>query len=248
MTALSSLVTTPGYRRAVLIRRTLAVLLVVCAAVSALAQRAADDPAVLVFTRDVAPGSVLTANDVALRSLPGDIVPNNALRIVNDAENRVVASTAAAGEVVTATRLLGPDLVSALVAARAEEGESSISDSYTLVPIKLAEPAIIPMLHHGDEVSVVTAESHTPTAPSPNVASAPAGGARIIATGGIVVIAGSAATGAPNSPAGPALSGESEAGVLLLLRNEDAAAVAAASLTSPLAVVLTGKMTHQAKM
>ena len=79
-----------------------------------------------------------------------------------------------------------------------------------MVPVKLADPDIIPMLHHGTRVSVVTAGDGTP---------------QTVAESGTVVIAG-----APGE--------EDSSSVLLLLRHSDAATVAAASLSSPLAVVL----------
>lgn len=191
---------TPGYRRAVLLRRGAAVALVFCAAVSAL--RVDSDPRVLVFARDVAPGEVIVSGDVELRPLPEDAVPPSSLSSVGDAEGQIIASHASSGEVVTSSRLVGPDLTRALVGGDAGD--------FTLVPVKLAEPDIIPMLHHGDRVSVVTAGNGAP---------------QTIADSGIVVIAGS-----PED--------DNNSGVLLLLRHGDAAAVAAASLSSPLAVVI----------
>ena len=129
-------------------------------------------------------------------------MPDSVIPSIADAEGQVIASHASAGEVVTATRLLGPDLVSALVGDKAE--------GYTMVPVKLADPDVIPMLHHGNHVSVVTAGD---------------GSAQTVAESGIVV-----STGAEED--------ENNSGVLLLLKHEDAEAVAAASLTSPLTVVL----------
>nr|VDG62732.1 flagellar basal body P-ring biosynthesis protein FlgA [Streptococcus thermophilus] len=199
----------PGYRRALALRRLTAALLLLAALLTAVTGRAANDPAVLVFTREVSPGEPLSAGDVELQRLPEAIVPESALNQATEVEGQIVASTASAGEVVTATRLLGPDLVSALV-----PGDRA---DYTMVPVKLAEPDIIPMLHHGDRVSVVTIDQ-----------AGQEGAARTIATNGLVLLAG----GADDSPAGS---------VLLLLLHQDAEAVAAASLSSPLAVVLTGE-------
>ena len=195
---------TPGYRRAVVLRRSAAAVLVAGAALSALMNRANADPGVVVFARDVAPGDVVEADDLAVRPLPEDAVPSSAVASLEEASGQIVASHASAGEVVTATRLLGPDLVSALVGDDADE--------FTLVPVKLADPDILPMLHHGDHVSVVTAGEKE---------------AITVAESGIVVIAG-----APEEDDNPS------SGLLLLLRHRDASAVAAASLTSPLAVVI----------
>lgn len=193
---------TPGYRRSVALRRGAAAVLVAGAAVSALLSRANADPGVVVFARDVHPGDVVEAGDLAVRSLPEEFTPPSAVASVEAAEGQVIASHASSGEVVTSTRLLGPDLVGALVGDDAE--------AYTMVPVKLADPDIIPMLHHGARVSVVTAGDGTP---------------QTVAESGTVVIAG-----APGE--------EDSSSVLLLLRHSDAATVAAASLSSPLAVVL----------
>ncbi len=193
---------TPGYRRSVVLRRCAAVVLVIAAGGYALLDRAGADSGVVVFTRDVSPGDVIGSDDVAVKPLPEDIVPDSVIPSIADAEGQVIASHASAGEVVTATRLLGPDLVSALVGDKAE--------GYTMVPVKLADPDVIPMLHHGNHVSVVTAGD---------------GSAQTVAESGIVV-----STGAEED--------ENNSGVLLLLKHEDAEAVAAASLTSPLTVVL----------
>lgn len=205
-----SILSTPGYRRSVLLRRIVAGLLIACAALLALSGRVAKDPQVVVFARDVGPGDVLDPHDVELRSLPSQFVPDNALTDGAKAEGQVIAAAASAGEVLTTTRITGPDLVSSVAHARGED-----PSAFTLVPVKLAEPDIVPMLHHGDEVSVVT----TADSAAADVA------ARTIATGGTVITAG---------------SGEAQTGVLLLLRNEDAETVAASSLTLPLTVVLTG--------
>lgn len=193
---------TPGYRRAVVLRRSAAAFLVVCAAVSALLSRADADPGVVVFARDVAPGDVVEADDIEIRPLPEEFVPPSTVDTVDAAAGQIVASHASTGEVVTATRLIGPDLVGALVGDDAS--------NFTMVPVKLADPDIIPMLHHGDRVSVVTTGDGRP---------------RTVADSGIVVTAGSTEE-------------EGSSGVLLLLAHDDASAVAAASLASPLAVVV----------
>lgn len=226
--SLRGVFSTPGYRRAIVLRRLAAAALLAAACISAVVDRAITDPSVVVFTRSVQPGEVLSAEDIALRPVPDDVTPDTALKDPAAAEAQVVASHADAGEVITSTRLLGPDLVSALVP---EPGE------YTLVPVKLAEPGIIPMLHHGDEVSVVTVGDvhNRPAGPD-----GPPAHARTIASGGIVVIAGGAERINSRSDA-PDQSATTDGAVLLLLRGGDAETVAAASLSSPLAVVLSGR-------
>ena len=188
---------TPGYRRSVLIRRAVAVILVVAAVAQVLVDASRSDPPTLTFARDIAPGTVLTAEDVEMRRLPAEAVPDTALGEVALAEGQMLAAAATRGEVVTSARLVGPDLA-ALLTADEPDGE-------TMVPVPVAEPDIVPMLHHGARVDVVGQ------------------GPRVVASGGRVVT-----------------TGEGDA-VLVLLRQDQAAAVAAASLSEPLTLVLSNR-------
>lgn len=187
---------TPGYRRTVLVRRVLAALLIVAALLSMLVRASHADPQAVVFARDVPAGARIEAEDVTLRRVPQEVLPEHTLVDVTLAHSHILAAAAAAGEVVTSTRLVGPDLVRDLV-ADAPRGEP-----FTMVPISLAEPDILPMLHHGAHVDIV------------------AEGPRTVAEGGRIVTVGEEGT------------------VLVLLRNSQAAEVAATSLAEPLAVVL----------
>ncbi|WP_175935394.1 SAF domain-containing protein [Corynebacterium sp. Marseille-P4321] len=189
---------TPGHRRSVILRRALALALLVAALGSALINAAHADPYVVTFAREVAPGTTLSADDLELRRLPPDMVPENALRETALAEGQLLAAAAARGEVVTTTRLVGPDLSAALLA------DAPPGEPFSMVPVPLAEPDIIPLMHHGAQVDVVGQ------------------GPRVVATGGKVVTTGDEGT------------------VLVLLRQSEASAVAAASLGEPLTLVLSG--------
>ena len=94
---------TPGYRRSVIIRRIVTVVLVIAAALHVIVGVSRNDPAVVVFVREVAPGTTLTGEDVALRRLPADAVPQGALSDLALAEGQLLAAAASAGEVVTST-------------------------------------------------------------------------------------------------------------------------------------------------
>lgn len=159
----------PGYRRAVVLRRAAAATLLAAAALHALAGRASD-PLVATFASPASAGDVLDEVDVELRRVPESAVPENAVRDPAEAVSQIVASPASAGEVITTTRLVGPDLARELVGDDAAE-------PYGMVPVALAEPDIIPMLRHGATVSVVTtaADGAQPAT---------------IATGGRVVLTG----------------------------------------------------------
>lgn len=164
------LLTTAGYRRSVFLRRTLAFALLLFAVGYTALQATHADPQVLTFARDVAPGSTLSAEDLALRRLPAEALPATAVTEAALAEGQILAAAASAGEVVTTTRLVGPDLAAALTAG-APPGEA-----FSMVPVPLAEPDVLPLLHHGADVDVVGQ------------------GPRLVAAGGKVVTSGEEGT------------------------------------------------------
>lgn len=226
MPRLVSTLRTPGHRRGVVVRRAIAVALLIAALASALSA-AKELPRVPVFSRDLPAGAELALADVDLARLPTSSIPDSAVAAKpEELTGRVITAAAGKGEVVTDARLLGEDLVSSLVSG-------SDAAAARMIPVKLAEPDIIPHLHHGDTVDVVTAvdaasspsdvgEGEAPTAPT----------ARVIATGGRVVSTSSAEGEASSST------------VLLALPHDHANDVAAASLSQPLTVVIVGDRAH----
>ena len=226
MPRLVSTLRTPGHRRGVVVRRGIAVALLIAALASALSA-AKELPRVPVFSRDLPAGAELALADVDLARLPSSSIPDSAVAAKpEELTGRVITAAAGKGEVVTDARLLGEDLVSSLVGG-------SEAAAARMIPVKLAEPDIIPHLHHGDTVDVVTAvdaasspsdvgEGEAPTAPT----------ARVIATGGRVVSTSSAEGEASSST------------VLLALPHDHANDVAAASLSQPLTVVIVGDRAH----
>lgn len=226
MPRLVSTLRTPGHRRGVVVRRAIAVALLIAALASALSA-AKELPRVPVFSRDLPAGAELALADVDLARLPSSSIPDSAVAAKpEELTGRVITAAAGKGEVITDARLLGEDLVSSLVGG-------SEAAAARMIPVKLAEPDIIPHLHHGDTVDVVTAvdaasspsdvgEGEAPTAPT----------ARVIATGGRVVSTSSAEGEASSST------------VLLALPHDHANDVAAASLSQPLTVVIVGDRAH----
>ncbi len=190
--------TLPGHHRSTLIRRACATALVVAAGISLLVDVAGSDPQVTTFARDVNAGVKLTEDDLTQTRLPAHVVPEMAITSPEMAVGQIVAAGATAGEVITTTRLVGPDLVSELVKDEPE------GEPFTMVPLPLAEPDILPMLHHGARVNIIGQ------------------GPAVIAEGGRIITVGDEGT------------------ILVLLRQSQAAAVAAASLHDPLTVVLSG--------
>ena len=226
MPRLVSTLRTPGHRRGVVVRRAIAVALLIAALASALSA-AKELPRVPVFSRDLPAGAELALADVDLARIPASSIPDSALtEKPEELSGRVITAAANKGEVITDARLLGEELVSSLVGG-------SEDAAARMIPVKLAEPDIIPHLHHGDTVDVVTAvdaasspsdvgEGEAPTAPT----------ARVIATGGRVVSTSSAEGEASSST------------VLLALPHDHANDVAAASLSQPLTVVIVGDRAH----
>ena len=208
---------TPGHRRGVLVRRAIAVALLIAALASALSA-AKELPRVPVFSRDLPAGAELALADVDLARLPASSIPDSTLtEKPEELSGRVITAAANKGEVITGARLLGEDLVSSLVGGTGAEAGR-------MIPVKLAEPDIIPHLHHGDTVDVVTAVEARAAAATPT--------ARVIASGGRVV--------STSSPEGEASSST----VLLALPQDHANDVAAASLSQPLTVVIVGDRAH----
>jgi pilus assembly protein CpaB len=136
----------PSRRRAALLRRTAASVLVVMALVLALAPAKGDvTGAVLVAARDLASGATLTEADVAVARWPVELIPAGALRGPADAGGRILAGAARAGEPLTDVRLAGP-------APPGRTGDPRVA----AVPVRLADPDVAGLLVPGSRVDVIT--------------------------------------------------------------------------------------------
>lgn len=137
-----------GFGRAVLLRRAIAAVLVVLAAVLALipGRASSADEDVVVAARDLAAGTVLGASQVTLRGLPEQVIPDGAARVPAAVLNRTLAAPVRRGEPLTNVRLTGSDLTRAI---------STNQDTVT-VPLRLADPGVAALLRPGATVDVVT--------------------------------------------------------------------------------------------
>ncbi|GAB3596540.1 SAF domain-containing protein [Corynebacterium faecale] len=203
--------TTPGWHRTLLIRRSLAAFLLLIAAILFIRSLISTDPQVAVFVSDIPAGAAITASDVNLQNIPSALVPHTAVLDTSDAVGRIAASAITAGEIVTSPRFVGNELIASFVGNGTEDFSG---EQLHMVPLKLADPSVIPLLHHGDTISVI---SHDPGSGLPHT----------IAAGGKVVLVGESGTSDPST-------------VLIALPESSSGLVAAASLSAPLAVVLTG--------
>ncbi|WP_232718726.1 SAF domain-containing protein [Gordonia metallireducens] len=137
----------PGWMRSLAVRRLVAVALVVAAAVIALAGTRADGEfEVLVAARDLLPGQVVAADDLATRLVAGSTVPAGAISDTELAAGRTVTGRVRTGEILTDTRLLSSRLPADLTGV----------DDARLVPVRLSDEAVTSLLRPGDVVDVLT--------------------------------------------------------------------------------------------
>jgi Flp pilus assembly protein CpaB len=203
---------TPGWRRALLLRRAAALLLALLALALALRPPAAAARSpVVVAARDLPSGTALGPADLALATWPGELVPAGALRAAAEADGRVLAGAARAGEPITDVRLAGPDAAGRLAG---RPGDAA-------VPIRLADPEVARLLGPGSRVDVVTP---APDGDRPAVLAADAAVLTVVATDG-------------DTPVGPGPAARGRL-VLVALPRADAARVAAAALSEAVAVTL----------
>ncbi|WP_156686520.1 SAF domain-containing protein [Mycobacterium sp. Marseille-P9652] len=165
----------PDWTRTVLARRLAAGGLVVLAGVAALRSNpSADHAQVVVAARDLRPGTALTAEDVKLETRSATTIPDGARADVGAVVGSTVAGPARRGEVLTDVRLLGSRLADAAIGSKAGPGAR-------IVPLHLADGALVELLRVGDVVDVLAAPaSDTPgtTPPAP----------RVVATDAVVVL------------------------------------------------------------
>lgn len=137
-----------GWPRRLAIRRLVAVLLVLAAAVLAIRPQPRDPDTVpmLVAARDLPPGTTLRGTDVTVSLLPPSLRPHSALTDPSEATGRVLAGATTAGEPLTDARLVGP----------ANTALTTGDPSAAAVPFRLADPAVAGLLTPGLRVDVVT--------------------------------------------------------------------------------------------
>lgn len=156
----------PDWSRTPTARRVVAGGLVILAAVAAWR----GDPRteytdVVVTVRDLAPGIELTAADVSLEARATPAVPIGAHTRVDAVVGATLAGPARSGEILTDVRMLGPRLA-----------DSAAGPDARIVPIPLADAALMDLLRPGDVVDIVAAPPDEVTE------------ARLIATDAVVIL------------------------------------------------------------
>ncbi|UXA05915.1 flagella basal body P-ring formation protein FlgA [Mycobacterium sp. SMC-2] len=161
----------PDWTRTVLARRVVAGGLVVLAGFAALRSNPAGDYAeVLVADHDLRPGAALTPDDVRLEKRLAATIPDGSLTDVSAVAGSTLAGPTRRGEVLTDVRLLGSRLA-----------ESTAGPGARIVPLRLADGALIDLVRVGDVVDVLAA----PATPSPET---PLPAPKVVATDAVVVL------------------------------------------------------------
>lgn len=198
----------PDWARTTAARRLVAAALVVLAAVAALR----DDPGgrqadVLVAGRDLVPGTQLTTADVVVEKRAAETIPDGAVADLEATAGATLAGPVRRGEMLTDVRLLSPRLA-----------EATAGPDARIVPLTLADAAVLDLLRPGDVIDVVAAAPDADTKAS------------LIATGAIVVLVSAETTGL--------IGGGGNRVVLVALPAAAARTVAAAALVDAIGVTL----------
>ncbi|MEZ0341955.1 SAF domain-containing protein [Mycobacterium sp. pV006] len=200
----------PDWSRTRAARQTLAAALVLLAAAAAWRDDPrADHTEVVVASGDLSPGTALTRDDVRLESRRETEVPDGAQTDIDAVVGATLAGPSRRGEIVTDIRLLGPRLA-----------ESSAGPGARIVPVPLADPAVLDLIRVGDVVDIVAAP----------VSADADSDARLIATDAVVVLVSEQGSGL-GAPGGDRV-------VLVALPAAAARTVAGAALVSAVTVTL----------
>ncbi len=152
-------------------RRVAAGGLVVLAGIAALRSNPQGDRVdVVVAARDLGSGTALTESDVRVEKRLATTVPEGSLTDPGRLPGATLASPTRRGEVLTDVRLLGSRLA-----------ESTAGPGARIVPLHLADGALIDLVRVGDVVDVLAAPTGDVQQPSPAVS-------KVIATDAVVVL------------------------------------------------------------
>ncbi|MEZ0385091.1 SAF domain-containing protein [Mycobacterium sp. pW045] len=158
----------PDWARTMLARRVVAGALVVLAGVATIRSDPQSDRVdVVVASRDIAPGTPLTPEDVSLESRSARTVPDGVATDISSVLHTTLAGPARRGELLTDVRLLGSRLTEAVAGRDAR-----------IVGVHPADAALTDLVRTGDVVDIVATDD----------ASDPPGAPKVLATGGIVVL------------------------------------------------------------
>jgi Flp pilus assembly protein CpaB len=172
----------PDWSRTLAARRVAAGALVVLAAVIALrSDPQGDRTAIVVATRDLASGVELTADDVRVEKRTAATIPDGSQSDVGALVGARLTGPARRGEVLTDVRVLGPRLA-----------ESVAGPDARIVPLPLADGALLDLVRPGDVVDVLAAGADAGTPAGAD------GRPQLVATDAVVVLVSEKPKGAGN--------------------------------------------------
>jgi len=164
----------PDWTRTVRARRVAAGGLVVLAFIATLRSNPDGDRVdVLVASHDLRPATTLTADDVRVEKRLATTIPDGSQTDLGAVLGATLASPTRRGEVLTDVRVLGSRLA-----------ESTAGPGARIVPLHLADNALIDLVRVGDVVDVLVASDTGAQPAAPAVTSAP----RVVATDAVVVL------------------------------------------------------------
>jgi Flp pilus assembly protein CpaB len=165
----------PDWTRTVLARRVAAGGLVVLAGIATLRSNPHGDYAdVVVAARDLRPGAALSTDDVRLEKRSATTVPDGSKADLAEVVGSTLASPTRRGEVLTDVRLLGSRLADAAIGSKAGPGAR-------IVPLHLADGALLDLVRVGDVVDVLAAPAADSPAAGPQAS-------KVVATDAVVVL------------------------------------------------------------
>lgn len=205
----------PGIQRTALIRKALAGALILLGIALHFSSNANTSEHVVVFAEQVPAGTTIEEKHLTLAPFHSGKKPEGSFASTSDVIGQTVIAPHTKGSPVTTLSTASSELLGTIVTNTTEVNPG---EKLNMVPIKLADPSLANLLTHGDVVTVISADK---TTEKPSV----------IAAGGRVIYA--TKTGQNNSDSSPGT-------VMLALPAPLAESVAAASLASPLTVVVTG--------
>lgn len=139
----------PDFTRTVIARRVTAGGLVLLAAIAALRPDPADSRRdVVVAAHDLSPGIVVRAEDVRTVTRAATTLPEGSLTGLSAIVGATLAGPARSGEILTDARVLGPRLAGLIAGPNAR-----------IVPLRLADAAVLDLIRPGDVVDVLGAPS-----------------------------------------------------------------------------------------
>ncbi len=218
-------------------RRVLALCCLLLAAGSAVAARSSParsahvvDRDVVLAARDLPAGRTLALADVGLARWPRDTAPSNALARPAEAVGRRLSTAIRAGEAVTTTRLVGPDLTSGL------------PPGMVAMTVPLASAAAAALVQPGESVDLMATPSQADQPGASSIASLVAGQVRVLAVIGVPAGAGSAGGFAGSDAIGSNSMGAGDASApALVVAVDRATALRLAGLAGRSMLAVVGK-------